>query len=269
MFAFLVAPLPAFAQDADDVHPYLSDKYTLSLGIFFPERSFKIGVDGSVPDVGAEIDISQQFKLKSNQTTEALELGWRFGKKWLLRGQYFSVGGSRSATLDEDVEWGDYTFGAGTGIVAGMDVTITRMYFGYTFRRDKVHEFGAGGGLHRLDISGFIRGQAFINNNPPEVAELQVSTVGPLPNLGGWYIRSLSSRWALFGRLDWLSANIDKYDGSIINASLGVNLAVTRHFGVGAAYNYFEIDVGVTDDSWKGRANSRIHGPYVYLSASW
>lgn len=124
----------------------------VSLGVFFPERSFKIGVDATVPGIESNIDLSEEFNLKTSETTEAFEFGWRFGKKWLLRGQYFSVGGTRSATLDEDVEWGDYTFGTGTGVVGGIDVTISRFYFGYTFRRDNVHEFGIGGGLHRLDI---------------------------------------------------------------------------------------------------------------------
>jgi hypothetical protein len=70
-------------------------------------------------------------------------------------------------------------------------------------------------------------------------------------------------------RLDWLSASIDKYDGTIINAAAGVNFAATRHFGVGLSYNYFELDIGIKDSNWRGRSESRIDGPYLYLSASW
>jgi len=269
LFAWLAVPLLAVAQEPADIHPLLAAKYGLNVGIFFPERSFEIGVDASLPGIETQIDISEQFKLKSSETTESVELGWRFGKKWLMRGQYFTVGGSRSATLDEDVVWGDYTFGAGSGISGGIDVTITRLYFGYTFGSADYHEFGIGGGLHRLDISAFIRGTAIINNNPPEVIERRVSTTGPLPNFGGWYTRSLSKNLAVNVRLDWLSANIDKYDGTIINAALGLNYAFSRHFGVGLAYNYFELDLGITDDNWKGYTESRIDGAFVYLSAYW
>jgi len=264
-----LAPMAAIAEDTWDVHPYLSDKFTVGLGVFFPDRSFKIGVDASAPGFDRSIDLSKEFKIRSTERTESLEFGWRFGKKWLFRGQYFSVGGSKSATLDEDVQWGDYTFGAGTGVSAGIDVSITRFYFGYTIRRDDVQEFGVGGGLHRLDLSAFIRGQAIINNNPPAVAELSASTTGPLPNIGGRYIRSLSRRWAMTVRLDWLSASIDKYDGQIVNAAVGVNFVMTRHFGIALSYNYFGLDIGIKDTNWKGDAESRIHGPFVYLSASW
>lgn len=264
-----LAPTSAIAEDDWDIHPYLSDKFNVGFGVYFPERSFTIGVDASVPGIERSIDFSEELQLKNTETTEALDLSWRFGKKWLLRGQYFSVGGTRSATLGEDVQWGDYTFGAGTGVSAGIDISVARIYFGYTIRRDDVQEFGVGGGLHRLDISAFIGGQAIINNNPPETANLSVSTTGPVPNFGGWYIRSLSRRWALTTRLDWLSASIDKYDGEIINASVGVNFAMTRHFGIGLSYNYFEVDVGIKEENWNGNVDSRINGPFAYLSASW
>lgn len=264
-----LAPTAAIAQDTWEVHPYLSDQFIVGLGVFFPERGLTVGVDASVPVIDSGIDISEQLDLKDSETTESMELGWRFGKKWLMRGQYFSIGGSRSATLREDAQWGDYTFGAGTGVSAGMDVSIARVFFGYTIRRDDVQEFGAGVGLHRLDISAFISGQAIINNNPPETASLSASTTGPLPNVGGWYIRSLSKRWALIARLDWLSASIDKYDGEIVNAAVGVNFAMTRHFGIGLSYNHFELDIGIKDTNWKGDAEIRINGPFAYLTATW
>jgi hypothetical protein len=265
----VLEPTAAIAQDAWDVHPYLTDEFNVGAGVFFPDRSFEIGVDASLPGIGRSIDLSEQVKLKDSETTESLEMGWRFGKKWLVRGQYFSVGGSRSATLDEDVQWGDYTFGAGTGVTAGIDVSIARLFFGYTISRDDEQEFGIGAGEHRLDISAFISGQAIINDNPPAMAERRASTHGPLPNLGGWYIRSLSRRWAITARLDWLSASIDKYDGQIVNAAVGANFAMTQHFGIGLAYNYFDVDVGINDEHWKGDAEIRVNGPFVYLTASW
>lgn len=269
VWSCLVVPTALFAQDAEDVHPFLIKKYIFNAGVYFPDRSFKVGIDASTPSPTPQFDVSEQFKLSESETTESFEFAWRFAERWVARGQYFSVGGSKSLTLDEDVEWGDYTFGAGTGISGGVDVSITRLFAGYSLRHDGVQEFGVGAGVHRLDLGVFISGQAIINNNPPESVERHASTVGPLPNLGGWYLRSLSKRWALFTRLDWLSASIDKYDGSILNAALGINFAVSPHFGIGASYNYFEIDLTINDTSWTGTAEQRIDGPFVYLTATW
>ncbi len=43
----LLAPVFASAQDNHDVHPFLSKRYFVTLGIFFPDRSFKFDVDGT------------------------------------------------------------------------------------------------------------------------------------------------------------------------------------------------------------------------------
>lgn len=267
--AILLLSSQASAQEAEDTHPMLTSKYSANIGIYYPERSFKIGVDASVPTIERDIDLSEELKLGSSETTGALEFGWRFGERWLLRGQYFEVGGSRSATLTEDVVWGDYTFGSGTGISGGVDVTVSRLFVGRTWRADNKQEFGIGGGLHRIQIDAFIAGQAFINDEPPIFRELRVSTNGPLPNLGAWWAYAFTPKWGLVTRLDWLSASIDKYDGTIINAAVGINYAFTQHFIVGLNYNHFEIDVDVTEEYWKGSAQQRINGPFGYVSFHW
>lgn len=51
--------------------------------------------------------------------------------------------------------------------------------------------------------------------------------------------------------------------------SIGVNFAMTRHLGIGLAYNYFEVDVGIQDKNWRGDADISVNGPFVYLTASW
>ena len=257
------------AQEADDRHPMLTSKYSISLGVFFPERSFEIGVDGSVPSIDRDIDISEQFQLSSSETTQAYEIGWRFTEKWMLRGQYFKVGGSRAAVLEEDVVWGDYTFGAGTGIAGGIDVSVARLFVGRRFSDHDHQEWGIGLGIHRLEISANIAGQAIINNEPPIFTERSASTRGPLPNLGGWYVYSFNSKWALQTRLDWLSASIDKYSGTIINAAAGITYAFNPHFLAGVNYNYFHIDVDIKDDPWRGYAESTIDGAFGYIAFHW
>ena len=267
--AALLSQETVFAEEAEDIHPLLTTDFSLNVGVFFPERTFKIGIDATVPGIEREIDISEQLNLSTSETTEAYEIGWRFSEHWLLRTQYFSVGGSRSATLNEDVQWGDYTFGAGTGVFGGIDVSVARLFIGRTYSRDERREFGFGAGVHRLDLEAHLAGQAIINNDPPLYTERRVSTNGPLPNLGAWYVYSFTPKWALSTRLDWLSASIDKYDGTIINASAGVVYAFNRHFAAGLSYNYFEVDVDINEDNWTGFVEQTIDGAFIYLSGYW
>ena len=264
-----VAPLVAWAQ-SQDVHPLLDGTFNVDVGMFFPESTFEISVEGTIDPAPFEpIDFEGALGSDIDEQLGAVEFFWRFGDKWSLRAQYMAFEDRSSAALQEDVEWGDITFGAGTGIGAGLDTTITRLFLGRSFSKNDRREFGLGFGGHVLDISAFIEGNAIINGVPDGFRTDRVETSGVVPNLGAWYMHSFSSRWALTSRLDWLGADIGKYDGQIINFSIGTNFRLFKHVGIGLNYNWLEIDFGVDDDDWKGDLETRSHGLFAYVSAYW
>ena len=112
----------------------------------------------------------------------------------------------------------------------------------------------------------FIDGTAIVNGEPV-TGRRAVNAEGPLPNLGVWYRRSMSPRWAFRSRLDLFSASVGEYDGLLVNASAGFNYQAFEHFGIGLAYNFFEFDVGVDNSGWRGDVETNFHGLYLSVSA--
>ena len=167
------------------------------------------------------------------------------------------------------MEWGDYVFNEGTSVDAGIDMQITRLFFGRKFWGSDTLEAGFGIGGHILDLTGYINGNATINGEDVGFVQERASVSQPLPNIGGWFRRVYAERWIVRARLDWLAADVDKYDGQIINSSLGFAFSVNRNFGVGLSYNFFEIDLGVDNTNWQGRIRSRFEGPYLALTLYW
>jgi hypothetical protein len=45
--------------------------------------------------------------------------------------------------------------------------------------------------------------------------------------------------------------------------------AMSRHFGVGLSYNFFELDLTINDESWRGSTKNRFHGFSVFLVGYW
>ena len=268
-------PAPAVAQDDSSIHPYLSNKFYAAVGIFRPDQNMRLRLDASVeisdptPAPTESIDFSQSLGFSDSSSTFSAEIGWRFGEKWQLRGQYFRVDANARASLEEDVEWGDVVFNEGTSVGAGHDYQITRLFFGRTFKSTDKRELGFGIGAHMLDISAFINGNATIDGVDVGYRKERASISQPLPNFGAWYMHAFSEEWAATIRLDWLSASVGDYDGRIINSALNVGYAVTEHFGIGLAYNFFEIDFKVDKSDWKGRIVSRFDGPYLSLTGYW
>lgn len=265
----LLAGGQCLAQEPETNHPYLTDEFVIDFGMYFPSREIGIKVKGSVPGETRSIDFDEDFGVKKQDDLFAMNLMWRFGEKWHLGAQYFETDGQRENTLDEDVEWGDLVFGAGSGVTVGMDFSVIRTIVGRKFESEDHHEFGIAFGIHWLEIGANIQGDAIINGMPAGFRRESVSASAPLPNVGIWYTRSLSEKWALRTRLDWLSADIDEYDGRLLNASVGLNYRLFENFGLGVSYNVFELDLGVDKSNWRGEATMSFDGAFVYVSAFW
>ena len=264
----LMVAAPLRAQSAEDYHPYLSDKFHLGIGFYFPDKGFKVRVDGSAPE--EEIDFEQEFRLDENETTGLAEFRWRFGEKWSFWGQYWSVESNGGAVLDEDIEWEDVVFKEGTFAAAGYDVSIARIFFGRTFfNTGPQHEFGLGGGFHWMEIGSYIEGQIKTSIVETEFHRESISAGFPLPNIGAWYMYSWSPKWMVQTRIDWLSATVGDYSGGLWNAQAGINWQITKHFGLGAYYQAFVLDVDVDKDDWNGKAEATQHGPLLALSLTW
>jgi len=145
------------------------------------------------------------------------------------------VGRWSISVLEEDIEWGDVVFGAGSNAAAGTSFSLTRIFFGRQLDTSRSHDFGIGAGLHWLEMGAFIEGEILINGTPT-ASRRSVSEGAPLPNIGAWYMYSISPRWALRTRLDLLSADVGDYDGLLVNSG------------------------------WRGKFETTYDGVYVYAS---
>jgi hypothetical protein len=261
---------PQLAAEQSEHHPYLTDTFSIDLGVYFPDRKLRIRVDSPTGGPGEEIDFQSDFRDTRSDDLFSLNFGWRFGENWQLGAQYFNSTGSRAAVLEEDVEWNDLIFGAGSSVVAGQEFTLTRIFFARDFAIEDRHEFGVGAGFHWIEVGASISGRVLDGTgNEGAFRTESVRASVPLPNIGAWYVYSFSPDWAFKSRFDWMSARIGDYDGRLINASMGVNYKLFENAGVGLSYNLFDLDLGIRKYGWKGRVSTKYEGLYVYLSLFW
>ena len=269
--AFLLAASPGalLAQDYE-YHPALSDNFTATLGYMRSTNSFKLE-SYFLGDLGDDIDFNDALDVSNHSNFFNGNLRWKFGstRKWSIAAQYFSNNATGSAVLEEDVEWEDLTFGAGTNVGAGVKLAVTRLFVGRSFILNEQHDLGLGVGLHNLDISAYIEGEAIINDETTGFRRAQVGENQPLPNIGGWYNFSPAKHWMLHARVDWISANIGKYDGGLWNANLGVGYQVWRHVGLDLSWQYFNLNLDVDGDDWKGSTDMTYSGPVISVNFAW
>ena len=199
------------------------------------------------------------------------QLRWKFGSegKWSLWGQYFKNKADGDAVLKEDTGWGDVIFREGTFVGAGVSVEVIRLLFGRSFIKNDQNDFGAGIGIHNLDLGAYIEGEILINDGGTGFHRGDTSKSQPLPNVGAWYLYSPAKKWTLHARVDWINANIGDYDGTLWNSNVGVNYQMFRHVGLGLSYQYFNIDLKVDNSGWRGGADTTYSGPVIALTGNW
>lgn len=263
--------LTASLASADDRHPALDSKFYVSVGGYFADRALKASAEGSVVieapipyvdfDSGVTVDDSPQLVLA--------EFRWQFATKWNLGLQYFNSTRHTRRTLDGTIEWDGVTYEVGAFVEAKSSVDITRIVLTRHFRQKNGHDFRLTGGLHWLDISGIIAGDATLDDGETAFTTSKASASLPIPNVGALYQYSPSQKWLFSARVDWFSASVGDYSGGIWNTNLNANYQVAKHLGIGLGYQFFQIDGSITDHRWNGNLKIRFAGPTFQISGFW
>ena len=236
-FALMTAP--TIAQESGDVNASLTSKYWLSLGVYYPNRKFTIGVDGTIDDGNAPTEINGAVDHSERDPLLNAQFGWKFAEKWALNVQYFSASNSISKTLVEDIEWEDVIYEVGADVGVKTELAITRLFVTRHFLQDEKQDLGLGFGVHLVDTGVTIAGEAFLDDESTGFQRNSAGVSAPLPNLEVWYRYSPSKHWLLEAKLDWLAVSLDELDGGLTDLQVSVHYNFTDHFGVGAGLSVF------------------------------
>lgn len=268
-----------YAQDQDEVseihdvpvHNALEAKYFVSLVDLFATRAFKVTAKGSVTPQRPQqfVDFESDLNVDDSPELFVFEFRWQFGQKWNLGLQYFDSTRSAREVLERRIEWNDQIYDIGAEVRGETNIEITRVVLSRHFIRKGGHDLRLSGGIHWLDVSAAISGEATLGDGSTAFAASKASASLPIPNVGAVYQYSPSEKWLTSARVDWFSASVGNYSGGIWNVMLNANYQVTKHVGLGVGYQFFQLDGTLTEDRWRGDLRIRFDGPFVQLSGFW
>ena len=266
--------LPAIAAEvtlAEDMHPLMNDKYWVSVGVLFAARDLVVSVDGSLGPGRPDLDLDFESSVGLDDTPDLFttEFGWQFSEDWGLSLQFFRSERSVNEMLQKTIEWEDLTFEAGVDFSAASKVSVSRLFFSRRFWDGGRHSLRVGAGIHWLETTVKIGGQATLNDLTTEYRTSTKSASFPVPNIGVWYRYSPSNRWLLSARVDWFEASVGDFAGRVWNGHAGINFRLSEHFGIGLNYQLFEIDGRIRETYWRGSLRTRLTGPNVHITAHW
>ena len=262
---FLFFSSVCFGQE-ENRKPFMSDRFFVTVGTYWPTDEYLIGVNGSFLE--NKIDLDEAFNIKNDHVTPLLSFYWRFSRKWRIHAEYFQLGYRRSLEIEEDINWGDYTFRAGTFVKGGIYLNMYRVAIGRTIYESDRFIAMAGIGMHALNIKAFIEGEAYVDDEKFSTDRYSVRGIAPLPNITLSSVYSFSKKFSGALRVDWFALKINEYSGSLWDVSPTLNFQAFDHLGFFLGYNFFDFYFKFDDNEWKGTFEALYKGPTIGITSN-
>jgi outer membrane scaffolding protein for murein synthesis (MipA/OmpV family) len=215
------------------------------------------GPDGSLGD---DIDVEDVLGVPARETVVQFDTVFRLAYFHRMEASYFRLSRNASTILDQDVDFGDSTFPAGSEVTTRQESETFRLQYGYSLLRDEQKEFGVLFGIH------YTKFESGLSVDSPAQTE-RISVEVPLPTLGAYLNLALGEHWTLSGDAQVFALEVDRYEGSMFFGAVRLE----RKFGpivrLGAGFNYYSTRLEGRDDDLRGVYNAVRYGPIVYVSA--
>lgn len=250
----------------------IDDRFTLSVGGYLLQTDLRARLDGASvrnPDV----DFDEDLGIGKDASRYRIDGLWRITPRHHLRFMYFDNTGDSRRTISEDIRWGDTVYKAGAVLDSEVEFKIFQFAYEYAFLHTPKYELAGTIGVHYIDLSLKLEGNASIVDNNGNVVSRrfetkQSSVPAPLPVFGLRGLWQVAPDFYLDGLAQYFRVSVDNIDGAVYDLRAGGTYMFTKNFGVGLGYNFFQTRVDVSRSAFNGRVELGYSGLMLYLTGS-
>ena len=253
---------------------YLNDRFSASAGLYVVTPKLDATFKGTATRADIPVDFGHDFDLNSGTGVFRLDALWRITPKHDLRLVYFHNDTTRTRTLDHDIAWGDYDFQANASLTAKSNFDLYELSYEYTFINRPTFQLAAGGGVHVLNMSIKLSGQATVTDANGNVSQASYSTSNsnlpaPLPVIAARAAWAVTPNIFIEPEAQWLSYHYDGYHGTWWDLRAAGKWMFSRHFGLGLGYDYFHANLDVEKPRFNGNVTTSYSGLQAMIVGSY
>jgi len=235
-------------------------QFDFKVGAFQDRIDSEVTRDTSNGVPGFAVDIEEILGAPGEKIVLQLDGTLRLGHYHRLEVGFFELIRNAVVTLENDVNFGDETFVAGTEVSSRIKAKTLTLSYGYSLIRDAQKELGIMAGVH---ITGF---ETIIASTT--TGQVERSKAGtPLPVLGAFASFFLREKLTFNAKLQMFRTDFDSYEGSLNYATLDLQRRIGDSFSVGLGYSYFSMKLTSSDNNVNGYLQVRHHGPVAFFTA--
>lgn len=239
----------------------VEDRLRVELTLLGAAVDTRLRVDPSLTQPGTAFNAEDDLGLDDARLLALGEITLLPGERHLLRLSGLSLRRTAQALLQRQIVFDDQTYLAGERVDSALNLAMFGITYGYRFIVRERAELAATLGVQVLELEA----NAVVRSRVVRDAE---SAVAPLPLLGLEGRLNLDTRWSLEGRVQYLQADIDQVDGSMLDARLALARRLNPYFVLGLGYRLFDIDIDSRDEGTPGRVKMTVDGPQLFVRAS-
>lgn len=245
----------SFAQDHNE------HTVALNFGYFLTSRDTKTRIDSSTFDFGTVIDFEEDLGLDSSDSVFRLDGHVDFASRHKLLFSVYDLSRRSTATVDEDISYGDSFFPINTDLNVTVDFTTYKISYAYSIIHNESGHLDLSLGAYVADVETHLIAE---NIGSTDVRDI----TAPLPVFGirgAWYF---ADRWSLIGSAELFAIETGDVDGRLGDFYLGAEYQAFDHVAFGLAANSVRIDIDTFEDDFTGSLNWHYDGVIGFVKVA-
>lgn len=257
--SFLFLAGPGQAQEAIDT-PF-NDHVRLTAGLLSATADTELRLDADDGTTGTLVSGEDDLGLADRGEFADIEAEVRIRERHFVRFNYFRLDRAATTTITRQIQFGNDTFEPGDEVETTLDLREFTATYAYRFVRKPRFELYGSFGLHLTEFvaEGRVRARG-LREEEHEVA--------PLPALGLGAEVAFTNRIFMSAFVDYLQANVDDFEGEILDARITALYRFTRNLSAGLGYFLLERKVDSFDPDDSGHFRLTDSGAELFLRMS-
>jgi hypothetical protein len=238
--------------------PWGDSPFTLQLLGFRADAETTVRLDSTVLGRGTQLNLEGDLGVDDSKILPEFSFLWRINPRHGIEGSFVTLNRSGTRTNSGTIQFGDVIYPVNSTVNSKFDSDVFRIAYRYSPINDKGNELSLLLGAH---YTTFDVALGTPNGTLQESASVDI----PLPTIGARGSLRIADDWRLTGFAQLMKLKVGDYDGSLVNASAGIEWTFLRQAYVGLGYSYYRYDLESEKNDARGEFTYRFDGPSLYL----
>jgi hypothetical protein len=246
----------------EEPYPNLYRRAALSLGIAaYSNFDTTLRVD-SDSLAGAVLDLEDTLGVDDSSSVGRLDGHYSFSRRHRVDFTYYDIRRDGTRTTQDDINFGEITIPAGSGVETDFGTRIIKLAYRYNFVADTRTVIGASFGFHTMGLDIAMKTTA-------GTLQESFNQALPLPVFGLHGEYALSEKWRMLASLEIFRIDLSPFEGFLSDQRLAIEHDTWEHFGWGVGTNSFTLDAEAEGNgSLSADVEYAFSGIMLYLRGS-